>query len=44
MDGRGARTSVPLVAGLVLVGVFATAIGLGQSVGLPGLPSLPSGR
>jgi hypothetical protein len=41
MDGRGSRTSVPLVAGLVLVGVFATAIGLGQSVGLPGLPTLP---
>lgn len=31
---------MPLVAGLVLVGVFATAVGLGQVLGLP-LPSLP---
>jgi Sortase domain len=39
MTRRGSRTSVPLVAGLLLAGVFATAIGLGQSVGLPRLPS-----
>jgi hypothetical protein len=43
MTRRGSRTSVPLVAGLLLVGVFATAIGLGQSVGLPRLPSLSLG-
>jgi hypothetical protein len=37
---RAPRTAVPLVAGLLLVGVFATAIGLGQAVGFPAF-SLP---
>jgi hypothetical protein len=30
------RSPLPLVAGLVLLGVFATAIGLGQFLGFPG--------
>jgi hypothetical protein len=36
---RGPRTATPLVAALLLLGVFAGAIGLGQLLGVP-LPSL----
>jgi hypothetical protein len=36
------RSAAPIVAGLVLLGVFGTAVGLGQFVGLPAWVSLPS--
>lgn len=38
--GGAQRTSLPLVASLLLVGVFATAVGVGQNLGLP-MPSWP---
>jgi hypothetical protein len=38
----GPRTSTPLIAALVLVGVFAAALGVGQLLGIP-LPSLDLG-
>ena len=41
--GHAPRTSLPLVASLLLVGVFGTAIGLGQHLGLP-MPSWPHDR
>jgi LPXTG-site transpeptidase (sortase) family protein len=38
--GTGPRSSTPLIALLVLVGLFAAAIGLGQLLGLPSLGDL----
>jgi hypothetical protein len=37
------RTAAPLVASLLLLGVFASAVGIGRAVGIP-LPSLHWGR
>lgn len=46
MSGRShssaPRTATPIVAGLLLAGVFGTSVGLGQYLGLPALPSLAS--
>ena len=38
---RSRRSPLPLIAGLVLLGVLATAIGLGQFLGFPDFPNFP---
>ena len=38
----GPRSMLPLVAVLMLVGVFCVSVGLGQLFGLPSLPDLSS--